>query len=171
VSIQFQERRCQIGAFQELTRIFVIPLMIVSLQECLWHVDHVGPNHKSKGHKGQPAGPTPWPAGHTMSQFGLRHDSYAPKLVYKSIPCSKVSWDQEEWSVGHVDGRPVVHQLQIDSIKSVEAPLDLDIRILMVEFRTQHTILIVLHLWRFRFSSRSSGEAQSGVESSLELQK
>jgi hypothetical protein len=43
---------CQIGAFQEITRTFVIPPKIVSLQECLSHVDDVGPNHKSKGHKG-----------------------------------------------------------------------------------------------------------------------
>jgi hypothetical protein len=45
-----------------------------------------------------------------------------------------------------VDGCPAVHQLQTDSIMSVEAPLDLYIKILMVEFRTHHTILVVLHL-------------------------
>jgi hypothetical protein len=38
-----------------------------------------------------------------------------------------------------------------------------------------HTLLVVLHLYRFLFSSRSVGEALSGVESrvesSLELRK
>jgi hypothetical protein len=102
----------------------------------------VGPNHKSKGHKDQPA-------GYTLSWFRPKLESldgYAPKSVYKSIPCSEVSGDQEEWPAGHVDGRAAVHQLQTDSIKSVEAPLDLYIRILAVEFRTHHTILLVLHL-------------------------
>jgi hypothetical protein len=99
----------------------------------------VGPNHKSKGHKGRPV-------DHTLSRFRLRLDGYALKLVYKSIPCSKVSGDQEEWLTGHVDGRPADHQLQTDSIMSMEAPLDLYIRILTVEFRTDHTILVVLHL-------------------------
>jgi hypothetical protein len=99
----------------------------------------VGPNHNSKGHKGRPA-------GHTLSRFRLRLDGYSPKSVYKSIPSSKVGGDWEEWSAGHVDGCPTVHQLQTDSIKSVEAPLDLYIRILAVEFRTHHTILVVLHL-------------------------
>jgi hypothetical protein len=128
----------------------------------------VGPNHKSKGPKGRPAGPTPWLVGHTLSRFRPRLGGYAPKAVYKSIQCLKVSADHEEWSAGHVDGCPAVHHLQIDSIKSVEAPLDLYIRILTLEFRTHH-------LERFQFSSRSTGEALSGVESqvesSLELQK
>jgi hypothetical protein len=66
--------------------------------------------------------------------------------VYKSIPCSEVGGDQEEWPAGHVNGHPTIHQLQTDSIKSVEAPLDLYIRILAVELRTHHTILVVLHL-------------------------
>jgi hypothetical protein len=74
-----------------------------------------------------------------------------------------------------MDGHPTVHHLQTNSIKSVEAPLDLYIRILVVEFRTNHTILVVLHLSRFWFSSRSIGKALSGVESRvespLELQK
>jgi hypothetical protein len=50
------------------------------------------------------------------------------------------------WPASHVDGQPSVHQLQTDSIKLVEAPLDLYIRILTVEFRTHHTIFVVLHL-------------------------
>jgi hypothetical protein len=81
-----------------------------------------------------------------LSRFRLRLDGYAPKLVYKSITCPKVSGDQEEWPVGHVEGHPAVHHLQTNSIKSVEAPLDLYIRILVVEFRTHHTLLVVLHL-------------------------
>jgi hypothetical protein len=93
-----------------------------------------GPNHKSKEHKGRPASPTPWPAGHTLSRFRSRLDGYAPKLVYKSILGLKVSGDREEWPTGHVDGHPAIHHLQTDSIKSVEFSLDLYIRILMVEF-------------------------------------
>jgi hypothetical protein len=99
----------------------------------------VGPNHKSKGHK-------EWPASHTLSWFTLTLDGYAPQSVYKSIPCSEVSGDREEWTGSHVDGHPAIHELQTDSIKSVEAPLDLYIRILEVEFRTHHTILVVLNL-------------------------
>jgi hypothetical protein len=58
---------------------------------------------------------------------------------------SKLNADWEEYPTGHVDGRPTVHHLQTDSIKSVEAPLNLYIKILDVEFRTHHTILIFLH--------------------------
>jgi hypothetical protein len=36
--------------------------------------------------------------------------------------------------VGHMDGRPAIHHLQTDSIKSVEAPLYPYIRILTAEF-------------------------------------
>jgi hypothetical protein len=66
--------------------------------------------------------------------------------VYKSILCSEADGDREEWPDGHVDGCPTVHQLQTDSIKSMESPLDLCIRILAVEFRTHHTLLVVPHL-------------------------
>jgi hypothetical protein len=58
----------------------------------------------------------------------------------------KVGGDWEAWPTDHVDGRLAAHQLQIDSIKLVEASLDLYIRSLMVEFRTHHTILVVLYL-------------------------
>jgi hypothetical protein len=40
-----------------------------------------------------------------------------------------------------MDGLPAIHHLQTDTIKSVEAPLDLYIRILMVEFT--HTTLFL----------------------------
>jgi hypothetical protein len=63
-----------------------------------------------------------------------------------SIPSPKVSGDEEEWLASHVDDRPTIHHLQTDSIKSVEGPLDLYIRILTVEFGTHHTLLVVLHL-------------------------
>jgi hypothetical protein len=86
-----------------------------------------------------PAGPTPWPVGYTLSWFRLRPDGYTPKSVYKSIPCPRVGGVQEEWPAGHVDGRPTVHHLQTNLIKSVEAPLNLYIRILAVEFT--HTTL------------------------------
>jgi hypothetical protein len=86
------------------------------------------------------------PTDHTLSRIRLRLGGYASKLVYKRIPCLKVGGDRVEWSASHMDGRPAVHQLQTDSIKSVEAPLDLYIRILAVELRTHHNILVVLHL-------------------------
>jgi hypothetical protein len=66
--------------------------------------------------------------------------------VYKNIQCPKVRGEREEWSADHVDGRPAIHHLQTNSIKSVEAPLNLYTRILAVEFRRHHTILVVLHL-------------------------
>jgi hypothetical protein len=94
----------------------------------------VGINHKSKGLKGRPT-------GHTLSQFRLRLYGYVHTSVYKSIPCPRVGGDWEEWPTGHVDGRPAIHHLQTDSIKSVEAPLDLYIRILKVELT--HTTLYI----------------------------
>jgi hypothetical protein len=97
----------------------------------------MGPNHKSKGHKGQLA-------DHTLNRFRPRLDGYAGTLVYKSIPCLRVGRDQEEWPAYHVDDHPTVHHLLTDSIKFVEAPLELYIRILMVEL-THHTLLVVLH--------------------------
>jgi hypothetical protein len=54
-------------------------------------------------------------------------------------------WKKGKWPVGYVDGHLAVHHLQTDSIKSVESPLYLYIRILMVEF-THHTLIVVLHL-------------------------
>jgi hypothetical protein len=97
-----------------------------------------GAKPRVKGAQG-PTGPTTWPVGHTLSWFRPRLDAYAPKSVYKSIPGPKVGGDREEWPIGHVDGRPIVHHLQTDSIKLVEAPLYLYIGILVVEFT--HTIL------------------------------
>jgi hypothetical protein len=98
------------------------------------------------GNKGQPAGPTPWPSSHTLSQFRLRLDGYSPKLVYWSIQCPRVGGDWEEWLTGYMDGRLALHHLQTDSIMWAERPLDLYLRILVVEFRIHHTLLVVLHL-------------------------
>jgi hypothetical protein len=112
----------------------------------------VGPNQESKGHKGRPA-------GDTLSWFRPKLDGYTPKSVYKSIPGLKVGGDQEEWPTGQLDGCPAVPHLQTDSIKSVEAPLDLYIRIIFVEFRTHHTQLVV--------ESQAKPYQESRVESSL----
>jgi hypothetical protein len=98
----------------------------------------MGPYHKPKGLKGQEAGPTPWPAGHTLSQFGLGLGGYVHTLVHKSILWLRVGGNQEEW--------PAVHHLQTDSMKLVEALLYPYIRILTVEFTSHHTLLVVLHL-------------------------
>jgi hypothetical protein len=76
---------------------------------------------------------------HTLSRFRRGPDNYAPKSVYKGIPCSRVSGDWEVWPAGHMHGYPAIHHLQTDSIKSVEAPLDLYIMILVVAFT--HTTL------------------------------
>jgi hypothetical protein len=71
-----------------------------------------GAKPQVKGAQG-PAGRTnPWPAGHTLSQFGLRLGGYAPKVVYKSIQCPKVDVNQEEWPSSHVDGHPAIYHLQ-----------------------------------------------------------
>jgi hypothetical protein len=79
--------------------------------------------------------------GHTLSWFRPRLDGYVHTSVYKSIPCPRVSRDWEEWLADHVDGCPAVHHLQTNSIKSVKAPLDLYIRIPMVELT--HTTLFL----------------------------
>jgi hypothetical protein len=72
------------------------------------------------------------PTQHTLSRFRPGLGIYVHKSVHKSILYLRVSGNQEEWPAGHVDGRPVVHHLQTDSIKSVEAPLYPYIRILKV---------------------------------------
>jgi hypothetical protein len=94
----------------------------------------MGPNHKSRGINGRQTGPTLWPGGHTLSQFGLRLGIYVHTSVQKRILCLSVRRNWEEWSVGHVDGRPAVHHLETDLSKSVEAPLYPYIRIPMVIF-------------------------------------
>jgi hypothetical protein len=53
----------------------------------------------------------------------------------------RVGGDRKEWPAGHVDHRPAIHHLQTDSIKLVEAPLDLYIRILTEELT--HTTLLL----------------------------
>jgi hypothetical protein len=92
-----------------------------------------GAKAQVKGAQGLAGRPTPCPAGHTLSRFGPRLDGYTPKSVYKSIPCPRVGGDTEEWPTDHVDGHLAIHHLQTNSIKLVEAPLDIYIRILMVE--------------------------------------
>jgi hypothetical protein len=83
----------------------------------------MGPNHKSKGLKGWTAGTTPWPASHTLSRLEPGLGGYVNTSVHKSIVCPRVGGNQEERPTDHVDGRPTVHHLQTDSVKSVEAPL------------------------------------------------
>jgi hypothetical protein len=51
----------------------------------------------------------------------------------QEYPMPESRWKLRGVLVGHVDGRPSVPHLQADSIKSVEAPLYLYIRIIMVE--------------------------------------
>jgi hypothetical protein len=85
-------------------------------KELQGHLDHVGPNHKSKGLKGRPA-------SHTLGRYRSRLGGYVHKLLHKRILSLRVSGNQKEWRVGHVDGRPTVHHLQTDSIKLVDAPL------------------------------------------------
>jgi hypothetical protein len=94
----------------------------------------VGPNHKSRGLKG-------WPAGQTLSRFRPRLGRYIHTSVHKRILCLRVSGNWEEWLADDVDGRPAIHHLQTDLIKSVEAPLYPYIRILVVEFT--HTTLFL----------------------------
>jgi hypothetical protein len=81
---------------------------------------------------------------------------------------------RKEWTVGHVDGQPAIHLLQADLAKSVETPLYPYTSPPMAEDATTHSTcsspLVIV-----QFSSSSTGEALSGVESrvefSLELQK
>jgi hypothetical protein len=79
-------------------------------------MDHVGPNHKSNGHKVWPA--TLW-VGSGRDLMGMLLRQF-----------TRVSLARELVEIRR-SGQPVI--LQIDSIKSVEAPLDLYIRILTVE--------------------------------------
>jgi hypothetical protein len=87
----------------------------------------VGPNHKSRGLKGQPT-------DHTLSRLEPGLGGYVHTLVQKRILCPRAGGNQEEWPASHVDGHPAIHHLQTDLIKSVEAPLYPNIRIPMVEF-------------------------------------
>jgi hypothetical protein len=81
------------------------------------------------------------PASHTLSQFGLGLGGYVHTSVQRRILCRRVSGNGEEWLAGHVDGRPAIHHLQTDLVKSVEAPLYPYIRVPMVEFT--HTTLFL----------------------------
>jgi hypothetical protein len=105
VSIQFQEHRCKIGAFQEVTITFGILPKIVPLQKCLLHIDHMGPNHKPKGLKGRPGSPTPWPADQTLSRFRPRLGSYIHTSVQRRMLCPRVGGNREEWPGSHPRGR------------------------------------------------------------------
>jgi hypothetical protein len=80
-------------------------------------------------------------AGLTFSRLKPRLGGYIHTSVQRRILCPRVSGNQEEWLAGHVDGRPAVHHLQTDLIKSVEDPLYPNIRIPMVEFA--HTTLFL----------------------------
>jgi hypothetical protein len=93
----------------------------------------VEPNHKSKGLKGWSANPVPWPANRTLSQFRSRLGGYVHMSVHKNILCPRVGGNREVWPANHVDGLSAIHHLQTNSIKLVEAPLYLYIRILTVE--------------------------------------
>jgi hypothetical protein len=86
----------------------------------------MGPDQKSKGLKGRPLGLTTWPTGHTLSRFRLRPGAM---FIRQFIRVSHAQESMESRRRGH----PTIHNLQTDSVKSVEAPLDLYIRILMVE--------------------------------------
>jgi hypothetical protein len=101
----------------------------------------VGTNHKSRGLKGRLAGRTTWPVSQILGQFRLRFGGYIHTSVQRRILCLRVGGNWEEWSAGHVDGRPAIHHLQTDLIKFVEAPLYPYIRIPMVEFT--HTTLFL----------------------------
>jgi hypothetical protein len=96
---------------------------------------------RPRGAKPQVKGLKGRPAGHTLSQFRPTLSGYVHTSVHKSIPYPRVSGNWEEWLAGHVDGCPAIHHLKTDSIKLVEAPLDLYIRILMVELT--HTTLFL----------------------------
>jgi hypothetical protein len=71
----------------------------------------------------------------------MRLGGYVHTPVHKSILCPGVNGNWEEWLAGHVNGCLAVHHLQTSSIKSVEAPLGLYIRILTVEL--SHTTLFL----------------------------
>jgi hypothetical protein len=65
-------------------------------------------------------------------------------LFHKGYPTLEVSGTQEEWSAGHVDGRPTIHLLQTDLVKLVQAPLYLYKRLLMMKVDTHHILEIPL---------------------------
>jgi hypothetical protein len=87
-------------------------------------------------------GPTGWPspmAGWPHFELGL--GSYIHTSVQKRILCPRVGGNREEWSAGHVDGRPADYHIQFNLIKLVEDPLYPYIRIPTVEF-TQTTLFL-----------------------------
>jgi hypothetical protein len=62
----------------------------------------------------------------------------------------KVGGTQEEWSPGHVDGRPTIHLLQTDLVKSVQAPFCL--------YKSHPTMKVDTQtiFWRFHWQSSYS---------------
>jgi hypothetical protein len=79
-------------------------------------MDQVGPDPRSSGPSGQQASPNPWPTGQALRWFGSGVDGHVTMLVQKEYPRLEVCGI-------HMDGRPAVHLLQTNFVKSMEAPL------------------------------------------------
>jgi hypothetical protein len=88
--------------------------------------------------RGRSAGPTSWPVAQSLSRFSPRLDGHVATSVHKGYPTLEVSGIREEWPTGHVDRCPAIHLLQTDLVKSVQAPLCLYKRPLMMKVDT-HT--------------------------------
>jgi hypothetical protein len=123
-----------------------------------------GPNPRPSGSKGQLAQLLGRPA---RVWVGSAWDMVETSLRRFTRKDSRLegSGGWEEWSVGHVDGRPAVHLLQTDLAKSVETPLCPYMSPPMTEDSTTHSTCSS-PLVKVQFSI-STGEALSRVESSI----
>jgi hypothetical protein len=140
VSIRFQEHRYQIGAFQEITRTFGILPKIVSLQKYLLHVDHVGPNHKSKGPKG-------WPAGRPHIE-SVQAETW---WLRSYIGSQEHPMPESRWKLGGVGGMPhgwpPGHPSPPNQLNQVGGSFPRPLyKGPHGRTHTQHTILVVLHM-------------------------
>jgi hypothetical protein len=86
-------------------------------------MDQVGLDPRSSGPKGRLVSPTTWPVGQALRWFSPGLDDHITKSVQKEYPSLQVGGGHEKWPIGHVDGQSGIHLLQINFVKSVEAPL------------------------------------------------
>jgi hypothetical protein len=122
-----------------------------------------GPNPRPSGPKGQLAQLLSRPARVWVGSARDLVETSLRRFTRKDLRLEG-GGGREEWPVGHMDGRPIVHLLQTDLAKSVETPLCPYMSPPMTEDSTHSTCSSPLVKVQF---SISTGEALSRVESSI----
>jgi hypothetical protein len=99
-----------------------------------------------------------------LSFTGWLHGDTLQEVVTGN-PKPKVGGGRTPWPLGHV-ARPANHHLVSYQHNQIGNPSLNPYKYLPYRWKsTHHILLVVLYLYRFRFSSSSAGEALSGVKS------